>query len=204
VNRFQEALRRVAGDLDDLGVDWALVGGLGQSAYGIVRRLPDIDIAIDAPDDAAIGALADTLRARGYAVHRAAHDVLGEIVVVHPFLADGRPSGILIDLLPRAGGFEAELVAAARRRDVLGLSVLVARIGHLIAFKVKAIGDVNRARDRTDLRALMAQADEDELNLAREALRLSAERGIWRADDPFEIVERLRIGLSLRPAGAAS
>jgi hypothetical protein len=204
VTRFEAALRRVAADLDDLGVRWALVGGLAQSAYGIVRRLPDVDVTVDAPDAAAIGALADALRGRGYTVHRASHDALGEIVVVHPFLPDGSPSGILIDLLPGAGGFEAELVAAARPREVLGGTVPVARIGHLIAFKVKAIGEVNRARDRKDLRALMALADEEELDLARKALRLSVERGVLRTEDPFEIVERLRIGLSLRPTGTAS
>ncbi len=203
MNRFEAALRRVAADLDDLGIGWALVGGLAQSAYGIERRLPDVDVVVEAPDDAAIGALADALRGRGYTAHRVPHDAVGEIVVVHPFLPDGGPSGILVDLLPRACGFESELVAAARPRDVLGVTVPVARIGHLIAFKVKAIGDVNRARDRTDLRALMALADEEELALARKALRLSVERGVLRTDDPFEIVERLRIGLSLRPTGTA-
>lgn len=203
MTRFEDALRRVAADLDDLGVRWALIGGLAQSTYGIVRRLPDVDVTIDAPDDAAIGAIADALRGRRYTVHRIPHDALGDIVVVHPSLPDGSPSGVLIDLLPRAGGFEAELVAAARRRELFGVLVPVARIGHLIAFKVKAIGDVNRARDRKDLRLLMALADEEELNLAREALRLSVERGVLRTGDPFEIVDRLRIGLSLRPTDTA-
>ena len=204
MNRFEAALRRVAADLDDLGIGWALVGGLAQSAYGIVRRLPDVDVVVDARDAAAVAALADALRGRGYTVHRVAHDVLGDVVVIHPFLADGSPSGVLIDLLPRAGGFEAELVAAARRLEVRGMTVPVARIGHLIAFKVKAIGDVNRARDRKDLRALMALADEEELGLAREALRLSVERGVLRTDEPFEIVDRLRLGLTLRPTGTTS
>ena len=203
MNRFEVALRAVAADLDETGAGWALVGGLAQTSYGITRRLPDIDVVVNASDEATLGTLASALRSRGHTVHRGPHDKLGELAIVHPVLPDGRASGILVDLLPRACGFEPEIVAAARHRDVMGVSVPVARFGHLIAFKVKAIDDVSRARDRSDLRSLMALADEEELELAREALRLSVERGVLRTEDPFGIVERLRIGLSLRPSDPA-
>jgi len=186
--RAGDALQCIATDLDAHSVRWALVGGLALHAHGIERPYPDIDIAIDMADDAATATLVDALRARGHMVQRVPHDKLGEIVLVHPRIAGAAPLGVLVDLLPRACGFEAEIVAAARRMTVLGVPIPVARIGHLVAFKVKALHDVQRARDRMDLRALLVSATSDERALAREALRLSTERGVLRTDNPFAVL----------------
>jgi hypothetical protein len=187
MSRFEHAFRRIADDLDRIGVGWALVGGLAVNIYTIPRRYRDIDISVVAPDAAA--ELADALRACGHHVYLAQHDSLGLIVVVHVMLAEATSSGVLIDLLPQACGFEPELVAAAPRLDVFGAPAPVARIGHLIACKAKAVADVDRARDRRDLLALLARADSEELELARAALRLSRARGGLRAGDPLEVLE---------------
>jgi hypothetical protein len=118
-------------------------------------------------DDVATGALAAALQVRAHSVYRVPDEKLGQIVLVHAKLPQTGPSGVLFDLLPRACGFEAELVAAGRRLDVFDVSVPVARIGHLIALKVKVIAGLNRAKDRRDLRALLAQALDAALNRAR-------------------------------------
>jgi predicted nucleotidyltransferase len=188
MTRSGNALQCIATDLDAQGVRWALVGGLALHAHGIERPYPDIDIAIDMADDEATAALVDALRARGHMVQRVPHDKMSEIVLVLPRIAGAAPLGVLVDLLPRACGFEAEIVAAASRMTVLGVPVPVARIGHLVALKVRALHDVQRARDRMDLRALLVFATRYERELAREALRLSIERGVLRTEDPFAVL----------------
>ena len=185
-----KALGCIASELNAMGIGWALIGGVALSAYGIERTSRDIDIAINMADEGATAAFADALRARGHTVVRAPHERLGEIVLVHPHSSEPGPLGVLIDLLPRACGFEAELIAAAREITIGGVPVPVACIGHLIAFKVKAMHDVHRARDRSHLRALLGLASEEEREVAREALRLSLRRGVLRADDPFALLNR--------------
>jgi len=170
------ALRCMAAGLDSLGVGWALVGGLALIAYGVAWPCRDIDIAVATPDDAATAAVAAGLRACGHLVVHEPHDKLGDIVVVCPRMAGSAPAGVLFDLLPRGCGFEAEIVAAARRMPVRGLDAPVARPGHLIAYKVKAMHDVRRDRDREHLRALLRLSDDADRQLARQALRLSLER----------------------------
>ncbi len=182
MTRLGGALRVLAADLDALGVPWAVVGGLALRAHGVEWYCPDVDIAVNAAGDGAVDALAEALRERGHTVLQSRHDALGEVVVVHPRVPGEAPAGVLFDLLPGASGFEAEIVAAARPTTVLGVAVPVARIGHLIAYKVKAMHDVRRARDRRHLKALLALAAEGEISVAREALRLSAARGALRME----------------------
>jgi hypothetical protein len=200
VTRLERALPCIAADLDELAVGWALVGGLALNAYGADPPSSDIDIVIRTADDDATRVLAGALRARGHLVHRVAHERLGEVVVVHPSISDAPPLGVLVDMLPRACGFEAEIVTAAQRMDVLGVKVPVARLGHLIAFKVKAIHDVMRARDRRHLAALLALATDADRDVASKALRLSVERGVLKVDDPFAIFDRYPLGRNLRRA----
>ncbi len=56
----------------------------------------------------------------------------------------------------------------------------VATRAHLIAMKVLARDDRHRPQDSDDLRALLADASEDELNSVREALTLVESRGFNR------------------------
>lgn len=60
------------------------------------------------------------------------------------------------------------------------LRVPVATRVHLIAMKVLARDDRKRPNDLDDLRALLATASDDEIELAREALRLIEARGYNR------------------------
>jgi hypothetical protein len=196
-----EALvRRFAADLDELDVGWALVGGCALEAYGVEWPRHDIDIAIDSADEAATAALAEALQRRSHKVWRARHDKLGEVVGVLPRLSkDAAPSGVLIDLLPRACGFEVEMVRAARRMTAMSVELPVARIGHLIAFKIKAMHDLRRARDGRHLRALLELATDEERDLARAALQLCIERGVLRVRDPLAILGPYRLNATLRP-----
>lgn len=66
MTRLLEALLRVTADLEDLGVRWALVGGLAVSVWVEPRTTRDIDLAIAVENDRQAERLIRNLKARGY------------------------------------------------------------------------------------------------------------------------------------------
>jgi hypothetical protein len=182
--RLEQALIRLSGDLQALGVRWALVGGLAVSFRAEPRTTQDLDVAVAVAGDSEAERIALSLRLRGYRSHE-----------VQPFLenADGRLGAarllvpelsgleaIGVDLLFASSGVEAEVVAAAEVRIVLpGLYLPVATIGHLIALKVLA----GRDKDRTDAHSLLQRATLEELQRVRETLNLIERRGYHRDKD---------------------
>jgi hypothetical protein len=64
-----------------------------------------------------------------------------------------------------------------------GLRLPVARLGHLLALKLLARDDETRPQVFVDLRALLARADDGELDRARRAIALITERGYARGRD---------------------
>lgn len=88
---------------------------------------------------------------------------------------------IYVDLLFASSGIEAEIVNAAEPIDIVeGISVPVASRAHLIALKILARDDRNRPQDWDDLRALLLDASQQDLRMAREALHLIEQRGYNR------------------------
>lgn len=82
--------------------------------------------------------------------------------------------GAVVDLLFASSGIEPEIVAAAEPVEIVsGLTVPLARLGHLIALKVLARDDRTRPHDRVDIAALLARADAATLDEARESLASS-------------------------------
>jgi hypothetical protein len=183
--RLEQALIRLSGDLQALGVRWALVGGLAVSFRAEPRTTQDLDVAVVVAGDSEAERIALSLRLRGYRSHE-----------VQPFLdnTDGRLSAarllapdlsggleaIGVDLLFASSGVEAEVVTAAEIRAVLpGLYLPVSTIGHLIALKVLA----GRNKDKTDVQSLLQHASLEELQRARETLELIERRGFHRGKD---------------------
>ena len=106
--------------------------------------------------------------------------------------SDPRIRGIFVDLLFASSGIEAELASAAEEIELVpGLSVPVARTGHLIALKALARNDRDRPQDLDDLRALLREAAAADLDEAREAVRLIEERGFARRRKLSEELEEL-------------
>jgi hypothetical protein len=88
----------------------------------------------------------------------------------------------VIDLLFASSGIESEIVADAEPIELLpGLTLGVARTGHLIALKVLSRDDVRRPLDLADLRALLLVASDIEVARARDALALITTRGYHRS-----------------------
>lgn len=185
MNGLGSALRRLDIDLRDARVGWALVGGLAVSVRAEPRFTRDVDAAVVVDGDAAAEALARSLMSRGYQMLATIEqEQTGRLATVRLLPRGGEPAGVVVDLLFASSGIESELVAAAEVRQIdAGLTIPIARTGHLIALKLLARDDTHRPLDAADLLALRKAADESELGLAREAVRLITERGYHRGRD---------------------
>jgi len=173
---LEEALPRIVGDLHDLDSPWALVGGLAVCARAEPRPTADIDIAIAVPNDATGKALVGDLLAASYHSRESiVHDQTGRLATVR-LLCPGQD--VALDLFFASSGVETETVEAAEPMHVPpGLTIPVARIGHLIA--VKLCWRQTAKRDR-DLRTLIARADAEDLQDARHLTATITERGYHR------------------------
>jgi len=184
MNFVDQALQAAARDLASRDKRWALVGGLAVSARAEPRFTRDVDIAVAVSDDDDAEALAGSLMAGGYRfVASVEHDTTGRLATVRLASAHtGRK--VVVDLLFASSGIEPEIVAAAELLDVMpGVTVPVARVGHLIAVKLLARDDETRRQDHIDLLALLQVATPDDLALAREAIELITDRGFNRDRD---------------------
>jgi len=181
VTVLEKALPQIVGDLRDLGSPWALVGGLAVCARAEPRPTADIDVAVAVPDDATATARIDDLLGAGYRSRESiVHNQTGRLATVR-LLTPIAGEDVAVDLFFASSGVEAEIVAAAESLEVLpGLSIPVARIGHLIA--VKLIWRRSPKRDR-DLRALIERADAADLHDARQLIASITERRYNRGRD---------------------
>jgi predicted nucleotidyltransferase len=192
VTALEAALRRICADLTDAGHSFALVGGLAVSARTEPRFTRDADIAVAVGSDAEAGALVRRLRARGYEIEALVEqEAVGRLATARLTRAR-EPSSPVIDLLFASSGIENEIVADAEDIELLPeLHVSVATTAHLIALKVLARDDVTRPQDITDLRALLRVAATLDVNRARAALTLIAQRGYHRGRDLQAQLEQL-------------
>lgn len=182
------ALDRIAGDLRSLGARWAVVGGLALAVRAEPRQTRDIDIAIAVAGDREAEALILGLRLRGYTDHPTGpliEQTDTNRLATFRFIG---PTGVVIDLLFASSGIEPEIVAAAERLEILpGVSAAVIQRGHLLALKVLA----GRLQDQADAVKLLAEATEQDCDLAVQALELIAARGFGRGKDLGKEYERL-------------
>lgn len=182
--RLLDALTRIDRDLRALDARWALVGGFGVSARSEPRTTRDVDVAVAVAGDPEAEDLLVRLRDRGYIA-----DTLMEHRDV-PRLATARllrrrtVDGAFIDLLFATAGIEPEVAAEADLLEVLpGLTLPVAKTGHLLALKILALRPERlheRPQDQIDIRELLRVADDDEVQRARLSVRLISERGFDR------------------------
>ena len=189
MTRLQQALIELSEDLQDLGVRWALVGGLALAAHVEARTTRDLDVAVSVAGDREAELLVRELRSRGYHEHTLIEqEKTGRLATVR-FAAPGEgPEGLVVDLLFASSGIEREIVAEAESLEVLpSLFLPVARVGHLLAMKLLAA----RPRDLEDAQLLLGIADEDEISRARRGVDLISDRGYGRDQDLAESLSRL-------------
>ena len=183
--QVKETLRSVARDLDELGTEWALVGGLAVSSRAEPRLTRDVDVAILARDDDAAEACISALQARGYRIITVIEQTAaGRLATVRLEAPSQQKRSVIVDTLFASSGIEAELVAAATRIEVFeDVEVPVATVGHLIALKLLARDDRDRPQDYDDIRALLAEASPTDLAQAKDAVELIVQRGFHRGRD---------------------
>jgi predicted nucleotidyltransferase len=190
--RVQRVLADAAGALAANRAPHALIGGLAVSARVEPRFTRDVDFAVSVPGDAAVEALLQALVKASYVVvSTVEHDSTRRLATAR-LLPPGEPQqGVVVDLLFASSGIEPEVTAAADLLEVLpGLTVPVAKLGHLIALKVLSDAP-ERPQDAADLRALAEDAQAADFDLARQALALIAERGYGRGKDLLAELKRL-------------
>ena len=192
--RLHTALRAISKDLSESGARSALVGGLAISARTEPRFTRDIDMAVAVSDDRDAEELVKFLTSRKYVIDTLVEqESLNRLATVR-LIPPGVPS-LLVDLLFASSGIEPEIVAAAEPIEVIaGVVVRVATIPHLIATKVLSRDDDQRPQDRVDLVALLRAASDDEIDLARDALRTINARGFHRGKDLLLVLQKMLSG----------
>jgi len=190
LNPVERALKRIFAELDAADAQCALIGGFAVSARAEPRATRDVDVAVSADSDEAAEQLVFHLQGRGYVVGMLLEqEKTGRIATVR--LTRESERSVFVDLLFASSGIEPEIVAAAEELAVLeDVTVRVATRAHLIAMKVLARDDRHRPQDFDDLRALLAEATDDDLSSVRNALALVEARGFNRGRNLAADLER--------------
>lgn len=177
MNLLHRLLRRIATDLGDAQVRFALVGGLAVSARVEPRFTQDVDLAVGVPSDVEAEALVRMLTASGYSTAEVFEQTaVGRLATVRFDMKDGRALR-KVDLLFASSGIEPEAVRDAQDVEIVaGLTVPVAQLPHLIAMKTLSVSE-RRPKDLIDLQAMIETASEEELAQARELTKLIVTRG---------------------------
>jgi predicted nucleotidyltransferase len=182
---LERALASTVSALDELGLRYAIVGGLAVGAWGVSRSTRDADFYVELPP-ARHADLERTLRARGFDVPAMAEE-LTRFGVFRSRSADG----VFVDIFDAVGPLGEELLARRREITVFDRTLWVTAPEGLML--LKAFSD--RARDFEDLEALAAQ---ERLDVDRDYVRTWA----LRLDESIggnEVSERVRRAFTRSP-----
>jgi predicted nucleotidyltransferase len=174
-------LRQAAEDLDALGAQWAVIGGLAVAFRAEPRFTKDVDIAVAVADDAEAEGIVNRLQVRGYALASLVEqDYVNRLATARLVRPQAGTSSAFVDLLFANSGIEDEIVRRADRLEVLpDVFMPVASVGHLIALKALA----GRHQDLTDLGYLISGATDADLAEATASAAKIQERGFNRGQD---------------------
>jgi hypothetical protein len=169
--RLLDALRLAGEALNQRGLPWALVGGLAVSTRAEPRFTRDVDLAVGVAGDAVAESLVADLQGQGYQLQTVLEQqALGRLATVRLTPPAFAATGVVVDLLFASSGIEADVCEAAERLEVVpGLTVPVARVGHLIAMKLLSRA-AHRLQDDIDLRNLRVALTPEDVQLAREGV----------------------------------
>jgi hypothetical protein len=173
-------------DLNGFQAQFALIGGLAVSARTEARMTRDVDFAIRVQDDVEAEQLVYRLQQVGYEVISTVEQVAtNRLATARLKPKTARDDGAVLDLLFASSGIEPEIVSDAEQATFLrGIRGPLALTAHLIALKVLSRNDPTRPQDAADLRALLRRASTQDLEKARNALKLIEARG-YNRDRPL-------------------
>jgi predicted nucleotidyltransferase len=160
---------------------FAVVGGLAVSARTEPRFTRDLDLAIAVENDAEAEGVVFGLQGGGFTVVATIeHATMHRLATVR---LRQHPQAPFVDLLFASCGVEPEIASAASPLELLGVTVPVATVGHLIAMKLVSRDPKRRPRDQQDLVDLARVADELEWRRAEASVALIQQRGFSRGRD---------------------
>ena len=195
MTRLQKALIRLDTDLRAGGFRYALVGGFAVTLRAEPRTTRDLDVVLVVSGDQEAERVALILRMRGYTDHPKGAAIersdgrLATIRLISPPV-DEDGAGVQVDLLVACVGIEPEVVAASQLLEVMPqVYVPVARSGHLVAMKVLAA----RPQDLEDIRMLLREMGDEDLEIARESLVLIERRGLLEDSNRSLLAELERL-----------
>lgn len=141
-------LMQAAEDLDAIGAQWAVIGGLAVAFRTEPRFTKDVDLVVAVADDEEAEGIVNRLQVRGYALTSLVEqDYVNRLATARLVRPKVGASSAFIDLLFANSGIEEEIVRRADRLEVLpDVFMPVASIGHLIALKVLAGRHQDRSR----------------------------------------------------------
>ena len=150
-----QALRRILSVLENLGVPYALIGGLALAFYGVVRATRDLDLLIVlSPAD--VEKLAEQLTANGLPASprkgASGDPVVGVVAAQVPVGA----SQLICALLLPSARWQSEAVRKAQTFDLEGSQVRVVQARDLFLLKLHAGGP----QDLLDTSQLLQMQDE--------------------------------------------
>jgi len=174
-------LGRIAGSLRELGVPFALAGGLAVSIRGEVRFTRDVDLVVAVPSDENMERLVRELSSRGYEIAALVeHEERRRLSTVR---LRALPSGVHVDLLAASSGIEAEIVEAATWVQIESVGAIpVALAEDLLALKVLSVSE-RRPQDRLDAHGLVLSNPALDVARTRRQLELIQIRGFHRDQD---------------------
>jgi hypothetical protein len=180
VSKLVQTLRAL---LDVFPTDrtFAVVGGLAVSARTEPRFTRDLDLAIAVENDTEAESVVFGLQGGGFTVVATIeHATMHRLATVR---LRQHPRAPFVDLLFASCGVEPEIASAASPLQLLGVTVPVATVGHLIAMKLISRDPKRRPRDQQDLVELARVADVLEWRRAEASVVLIQQRGFSRGRD---------------------
>lgn len=146
---FEELIAKVARALNELGVDYMLIGGQAVLIHGEPRLTRDIDVTLGVD----VGSLATIKEVAGAAGLKPliADDSFVEETMVFPCIQE--ESGVRVDLVFSYSPYEREAIERAGTQEVGGEQVKFTTAEDLVIQKCVA----GRARDLEDVRAVIAK-----------------------------------------------
>lgn len=161
----------MGGHLEASGTRWCLIGGLAVGARTDPRFTKDVDLAVSVASDEDSEQLVFALQASGYRILAILEQQVTGRLATARLAPPGGHDSLVIDLLFASSGIESSVVLRSEVLEVFpDIRLPVASLGDLIAMKVLARDDQTRPQDRLDLKALLGQASEQDLRIARQAL----------------------------------
>jgi len=182
MTRLDEALMRAANLLDELGKNYALVGGIAVSVLASPRGTGDVDLAVAVAEDGEAETVVRSFASAGYEIASLLEQ--DETKRLAGVRVRDTTSGVDVDLLFAMSGVEPEVADTAQPVEVLpGVTLPLATVGSLIVMKLLARDDRHRPMDADDLISLSELATDGDWTEANRLADLVTARNAHRGRD---------------------